>query len=97
MANQTATFNEDKVACLLGGLLFVLGLAKFAGLDLVGWIVKMGMWVDNPLDCFKAASKGMVTDVIEPAQTRSVLAMAFRATLSKRQTRPAKKHGNIAM
>ena len=61
MANQTSTtFNEDKVACLLGGLLFVLGLAKFAGLDLVGWIVKMGMWVDNPLDCFKAASKGMM-------------------------------------
>ena len=60
MANQTATFNEDKVACLLGGLLFVLGLAKFAGLDLVGWIVKMGMWVDNPLDCFRAASKGMM-------------------------------------
>lgn len=60
MANQTATFNEDKVACLLGGLLFVLGLAKFAGLDLVGWIVKMGMWVDNPIDCFKAASKGMM-------------------------------------
>ena len=24
MANQTATFNEDKVACLLGGILFVL-------------------------------------------------------------------------
>lgn len=60
MANQTATFNEDKVACLLGGLLFVLGLAKFAGLDLVGWIMKMGMWVDNPIDCFRAASKGMM-------------------------------------
>ncbi len=46
---------------------------------------------------YQAASKGMVTDVIEPAQTKGVLSMAFRATLSKRQTRPAKKHGNIAM
>ena len=61
MANQTASsFNEDKVACLLGGILFVLGLAKFAGLDLVGWIVKMGIWIDSPIDTFRAASRDMM-------------------------------------
>ena len=57
MANQHV-FNEDKVACILGGFVFLLGLCKFAGLDLVGWILKMGMWVSDPMVCFKAATKG---------------------------------------
>ena len=46
---------------------------------------------------FQAARKGMITDIIEPSQTRATLAMALRNTLSKRETRPAKKHGNIPM
>ena len=58
MANEH-TFNEDKVACVLGGIVFVLGLFKFAGIDLIGWILKMGMWVGDPMKCFKAASPGM--------------------------------------
>jgi propionyl-CoA carboxylase beta chain len=39
----------------------------------------------------------MITDIIEPSQTRANLAMALRNTLSKRETRPPKKHGNIPM
>jgi propionyl-CoA carboxylase beta chain len=46
---------------------------------------------------YQAASKGLITDVIEPAQTRAVVAMALRNTLSKRETRPPKKHGNIPL
>jgi propionyl-CoA carboxylase beta chain len=46
---------------------------------------------------YEAASKAMITDVIEPSQTRGVLAMALRNTLSKRETRPPKKHGNIPL
>jgi propionyl-CoA carboxylase beta chain len=46
---------------------------------------------------YQAARKGMITDIIEPAQTRANLAMALRNTLSKRETRPPKKHGNIPM
>jgi propionyl-CoA carboxylase beta chain len=46
---------------------------------------------------YQAASRGMITDVIEPAQTRAVVAMALRNTLSKRETRPPKKHGNIPL
>ena len=34
---------------------------------------------------------------IEPAQTRGVLTMTLRNTLSKRETRPPKKHGNIPL
>lgn len=46
---------------------------------------------------YAAARKGMITDVIEPSQTRAVLSMALRNTLSKRETRPPKKHGNIPL
>ncbi|HUL54870.1 MAG TPA: acyl-CoA carboxylase subunit beta [Opitutaceae bacterium] len=46
---------------------------------------------------YEAAGKAMIADVIEPAQTRGVLAMALRNTLSKRETRPPKKHGNIPL
>ena len=46
---------------------------------------------------YEAARKGMITDVIEPAQTRPILAMTLRNALSKRESRPPKKHGNIPL
>jgi propionyl-CoA carboxylase beta chain len=46
---------------------------------------------------YQAAGKGMITDVIKPSQTRAAVAMALRNTLSKRETRPPKKHGNIPL
>jgi propionyl-CoA carboxylase beta chain len=46
---------------------------------------------------YQAAANAMITDVIEPAQSRAVLALGLRQTLSKRCTRPPKKHGNIPL
>jgi propionyl-CoA carboxylase beta chain len=46
---------------------------------------------------YQAAGAGLVTDVINPAQTRGVLAMALRNALTKRETRPPKKHGNMPL
>ncbi len=46
---------------------------------------------------YQAAANAMITDVIEPSQTRATVALALRATLSKRDTRPPKKHGNIPL
>jgi propionyl-CoA carboxylase beta chain len=46
---------------------------------------------------YEAAKKAMITDVISPAETRAAVALALRNTLSKRETRPAKKHGTIPM
>ncbi len=46
---------------------------------------------------YQAAANAMITDVIEPSQTRSLLALSLRNTLSKRVTRPPKKHGNIPL
>ena len=46
---------------------------------------------------YQAAANAMITDVIEPAKTRGVISLALRNTLSKRDTRPPKKHGNIPL
>ncbi len=46
---------------------------------------------------YQAASSGKVTDVIEPAETRGAIAMAFRSILSKRATTLPKKNGNIPL
>ncbi len=46
---------------------------------------------------YHAAAHALITDVIEPSRTRSTVALALRTTLSKRETRPPKKHGNIPL
>ncbi|AKK02575.1 acyl-CoA carboxylase subunit beta [Corynebacterium epidermidicanis] len=42
---------------------------------------------------FMAASRGLVDDIIDPANTRAEIAMALEVLANKRVTRPAKKHG----
>jgi acetyl-CoA carboxylase carboxyltransferase component len=42
-----------------------------------------------------AASRGYVDAVIEPSESRQRLASAFEMLASKRENRPAKKHGNL--
>ena len=42
---------------------------------------------------FMAASRGLVDDIIDPADTRREVAMALEILTNKRVTRPAKKHG----
>lgn len=46
---------------------------------------------------YEAARKAMITDVIAPAETRAAISLALRNTLTKRETRPPKKHGTIPM
>lgn len=46
---------------------------------------------------YVAAERGYVDMVIEPAMTRPVLINAFEMLATKRETRPAKKHGNIPL
>ncbi len=42
---------------------------------------------------FVAASRGLVDDIINPADTRRKVAMALELLIAKRELRPAKKHG----
>lgn len=44
---------------------------------------------------YAAAARGFVDDIIEPSITRPMLASAFEMLSSKRETIPAKKHGNL--
>jgi acetyl-CoA carboxylase carboxyltransferase component len=46
---------------------------------------------------FMAAARGYITDVIEPSQTRGIVALSLRKLLGKRELRPPKKHGNIPL
>lgn len=46
---------------------------------------------------FQVASRGYVDDVIMPSQTRAWLIKALRATRSKRESVPKRKHGNIPL
>ena len=42
---------------------------------------------------YQAAESGIITDVINPAETRAKVSLALRTLLSKRVKRPNKKHG----
>ena len=46
---------------------------------------------------YRAASLGYLDDVIQPSETRSVMAKALGALLEKEEVRPARKHGNIPL
>jgi methylmalonyl-CoA carboxyltransferase large subunit len=46
---------------------------------------------------YVAAARGMVDDVIEPAETRSYIALSLEILKSKRAIRPEKKHGLIPL
>jgi acetyl-CoA carboxylase carboxyltransferase component len=58
---------------------------------------KIEQYRDEFSNPFIAAARGYVDDVIEPATTRARLANALEMLSGKRETRPAKKHGNIPL
>ena len=49
---------------------------------------------ENP---YRAAEKGYVDDIIEPAETRFRLIRALEMLATKKDSNPAKKHGNIPL
>lgn len=59
--------------------------------------IKRGEMIALYRDAFSnpyvAASRGLVDDIIDPAETRAQIARALAALSSKREMRPAKKHG----
>jgi propionyl-CoA carboxylase beta chain len=46
---------------------------------------------------YEAAKKAMITDVIAPSETRVRVSLALRNSLTKRESRPPKKHGTIPL
>lgn len=54
-------------------------------------------YVENVAGAINAAKAGMVDDVIDPAQTRQLLIAAIEMLISKRDSNPPKKHGNLPL
>ena len=52
---------------------------------------------DKFADPYHAASRGFLDDVIDPRDTRPRLISALQSLLTKRDTNPQKKHGNIPL
>ena len=52
---------------------------------------------DQLANPYIAAERGYVDSVIPPSLTRTYVVRALRALRTKRQTLPAKKHGNIPL
>lgn len=46
---------------------------------------------------YAAAASDQVTEIINPKETRARIALTLRTLLNKRETRPAKKHGNMPL
>lgn len=59
--------------------------------------VKINEYSDEFATPYKAAERGYLDDVIEPAYSRVRIADALDTLSSKREERPPKKHGNIPL
>jgi len=58
---------------------------------------KIQEYKDEFSNPYVAAKKGYVDDVIDPGTTRTYIASALEMLVSKSETRPKKKHGNIPL
>ena len=58
---------------------------------------KTAEYIDNFATPYQAAKRGMVDIVIQPKDSRPTIINALQMLDSKRESRPAKKHGNIPL
>lgn len=61
------------------------------------WLEKEKLYSDIFANPYRAAERGFVDEVIEPAQTRVKLIKAFKMLENKVVNTPRKKHGNIPL
>jgi propionyl-CoA carboxylase beta chain len=61
------------------------------------WLEKEKLYSDIFANPYRAAERGFVDEVIEPAQTRMKLIKAFKMLENKAVNLPRKKHGNIPL
>lgn len=54
-------------------------------------------YMDTFYNPYAAAASDQVTEIINPKESRAKIALTLRTLLSKRETRPAKKHGNMPL
>jgi acetyl-CoA carboxylase carboxyltransferase component len=57
----------------------------------------MERYADELMHPYYAAERGLVDDVIDPAETRSAVARGLAMLRDKRRRGPARKHGNVPL
>lgn len=57
----------------------------------------MARYSDELVHPYYAAERGLVDDVIDPAQTRSAVLRGLAMLRDKRRHAPARKHGNVPL
>lgn len=77
MESTRKPLNEDRVALLLGAVIFILAMLQFNNMDILGWAVKTGMWVGDPLAAWSSATKGYLPGVSALVATYVFLAAAL--------------------
>ncbi|MDR3592008.1 MAG: carboxyl transferase domain-containing protein, partial [Negativicutes bacterium] len=58
---------------------------------------KTAQYIEDFATPYKAAERGYVDQIIEPAETRPRIITALSMLATKREERPSKKHGNIPL
>ena len=61
------------------------------------WLEKEKLYADIFANPYRAAERGFIDEVIEPAQTRAKLIKSFKMLENKVVNNPKKKHGNIPL
>ncbi len=95
-ADRVAAWPTAEIAVMgAEGAVNVLYRKEFAGAEDPAALLKekVAEYQERFSNPYVAAGRGMVDDVIEPAETRSYIAMALEILKSKRELRPEKKHG----
>lgn len=59
--------------------------------------VLIAQYADDLMHPYYAAERGLVDDVIDPAQTRSAVSRGLAMLRDKRRRTPARKHGNVPL
>ncbi|MBW4716730.1 acyl-CoA carboxylase subunit beta [Saccharothrix sp. SC076] len=59
--------------------------------------VLVAQYADELMHPYYAAERGLVDDVIDPAETRSAIARGLAMLRDKRRRPPARKHGNVPL
>ena len=55
----------------------------------------MAEYTEEYLNPYYAAERGLVDDVIDPAETRAAVARGLAMLRDKRKPAPGRKHGNL--
>lgn len=90
----------DQILAWPSGEIAVMGPAGAANIVFRGdpdIHAKTEQYVKEFATPYKAAERGFIDQIIEPQETRPRIITALNMLASKRESRPAKKHGNIPL